>query len=271
MSSLKTIKPKLSNINGDIMHNYSNKRKEIIPPEGKKLFNKLSILKRTTWIPQVKEGDGSVFASKFSGIPWLEKSEEWPVCPNCKKPMQLFVQLNLAELPELPKGCQSEGLIQFFYCTLFEPNCGIDCVTFSPGSKSLILRIVQPKGKANKIDITSITNAFPPKLITGWEKMFDYPNWEECKKHKIILTDEDCMLLENFELPVSGEKLMGWPAWFQGVEYPTCPACGAQMNLVFQIDSENNIPYTFGEDGRGYITQCAKHPDNLAFTWDCIG
>jgi hypothetical protein len=40
------------------------------------------------------------------------------------------------------------------------------------------------------------------------------------------------------------------------------------MHMLFQIDSEENIPYTFGYDGRGYIFQCPKHPESLIFYWD---
>ena len=56
------------------------------------------------------------------------------------------------------------------------------------------------------------------------------------------------------EFPHSGEKLGGWPMWVQSVEYPSCPECGAEMTLLFQIDSERNLPYMFGDVGCGHIT-----------------
>jgi hypothetical protein len=41
------------------------------------------------------------------------------------------------------------------------------------------------------------------------------------------------------------------------------------MHLLFQIDSEDNLPYMFGDAGCGHITQCPKHPHRLAFGWAC--
>lgn len=39
--------------------------------------------------------------------------------------------------------------------------------------------------------------------------------------------------------------------------------------MLFQIDSEDNIPYMFGDTGCGHITYCEKHPRVLAFGWAC--
>ena len=49
---------------------------------------KLASYRRTSWKPIVEDGDGPLDASKFSGKPWLSKDMEWPVCPDCNKPMQ---------------------------------------------------------------------------------------------------------------------------------------------------------------------------------------
>ena len=61
--------------------------------------------KRKAWIPLVAERDGNCLDSKYSSVLWLSKDEQWPVCTNCTKAMQLFLQLNLAGLPEVPHGC----------------------------------------------------------------------------------------------------------------------------------------------------------------------
>lgn len=65
------------------------------------------------------------------------------------------------------------------------------------------------------------------------------------------------------------DKLGGWPAWVQGVEYPSCPRCGKRMVLVFQVDSEDNVPFMFGDIGCGHVTQCPKHKEVVAFGWAC--
>lgn len=41
------------------------------------------------------------------------------------------------------------------------------------------------------------------------------------------------------------------------------------MELLFQIASEENLPYTFGDVGVGHVTQCPAHRERLAFGWAC--
>ena len=66
-----------------------------------------------------------------------------------------------------------------------------------------------------------------------------------------------------------GEKLLGWPAWVQGVEYPNCQVCNKEMSFIFQVDSSRNFDYDFGDCGCGHITQCKEHKDQLTFGWAC--
>jgi uncharacterized protein YwqG len=87
---------------------------------------------RRAWKPVVEDKDGSISASKFSGSPYLETGEEYPHCRNCNKPLQLFVQLNLKELPKQIGGEFGEGLLQLFYCTSEEPLCDVECEAFFP-------------------------------------------------------------------------------------------------------------------------------------------
>jgi uncharacterized protein YwqG len=84
---------------------------------------------------------------------------------------------------------------------------------------------------------------------------------------KLEEEQEECLAEEGF--PVEKDKLLGWPYWVQSLEYPECPDCGKEMSLVFQIDSEDNLPYMFGDCGCGHITQCKDHPERLAFAWAC--
>jgi hypothetical protein len=77
------------------------------------------------------------------------------------------------------------------------------------------------------------------------------------------------MRLATAHLPRMGDKLAGWPAWVQGVEYPRCPLCEETMGLVFQIESEGHVPFRFGDSGTGHITRCRTHPNLVAFSWAC--
>lgn len=236
----------------------------------KELFKRLERFKKSGWLPVTSDGDGELTASKFSGIPWLAPNEHWPSCPNCHKPLNLFVQLNLENLPFIPKKFKSKGLIQLFYCTNSDPHCELDCESFFPFSKSVIARLVDPSAsKPKQISSSPVIDAFPPKHIIDWEIRDDYPNWDELSEQGINLSNEEENLLYDLEFPLAGDKLFGWPAWVQGVEYPNCPDCGQRMQLVFQIDSEDNLPYMFGDVGCGHITQCPEHPNQLAFGWAC--
>ncbi|HEY7328275.1 MAG TPA: DUF1963 domain-containing protein [Gemmataceae bacterium] len=69
---------------------------------------------------------------------------------------------------------------------------------------------------------------------------------------------DDCPA-EEIAISQPRDKLAGWPYWIQNVEYPSCPRCGQQMIHVFQVDSEDNIPFMFGDSGCGNITQCPEH------------
>lgn len=223
--------------------------------------------KRNAWKPITEERDGSIIASKFSGTPYLMKDEEYPRCPNCDKPLQLFVQLNLDELPTALRKDFSNGIMQMFYCTGDEPLCEVECEAFFPFSKSVLVRIIQPEYGAAFFG-TLLENVFPPKLIIGWEEIEDYPNSEEGESLGVELEDDEWDLMSE-KFPQNGDKLAGYPDWVQGVEYPDCQLCGETMHLLFQIDSEANLPYVFGDVGCGHITQCKNHKEQLAFGWAC--
>ena len=214
-------------------------------------------------------GDGPPDASKFSGVPWLNDDEEWPKCANCNQHLQLFLQLNLDELPQPLMGEFGEGLIQLFYCTNDDPLCEVDCEAFFPFARSVIVRLIQKKGPPPVVAVPVIKNVFPPKVITGWNEDEDYPNSEEGGLLGIELDESEWEQFSEDDFPMSGDKLAGWPLWIQSVEYPNCPDCGEVMRLVFQLDSSDNLPFDFGDAGCGHITQCKTHKERLAFGWAC--
>lgn len=241
------------------------------------LFQKIGHLKRKTWKPIVIEGDKSPTASKFSGEPYLESGGEWPLCGNCKRPMQLFVQLNLEELPPefSSESGLAEGLLQMFYCVGRDPTCAYECEAYKPFSKCSLVRIVKsPGGDADSGTKPAVDNAllkdfFLAKTITGWEEQEDYPMYSEIKAHGIHFNAEEEKLYQSIDFPVQGEKLGGWPYWIQDIEYPCCPVCRKKMGFLFQVDSRDNLPYEFGDSGCGHIFRCEEHRDTLAFSWEC--
>jgi hypothetical protein len=237
-------------------------------------LTKFDSFKRTPFFAVCADIDGELTDSKFSGIPWLSASELWPKCKNCEKEMQLFLQLNLNNLPKEP-DVGGSGLLQFFYCTSIEPSCEVDCSSWYWNDKAMLIRLVVPAGAPNILKTSPVSEPFPAKVIRRWEAGTpELPRVEELVGYVEISRDEqdelyDAEANETYPGSEGGDKLGGWPYWIQSVEYPECRKCNATMKLVFQIDSNVNLPYMWGDVGCGHITQCPQHPDVLAFGWAC--
>ena len=233
------------------------------------LRERLAAYRRPAWCPDTVEGDGAPDASKFGGAPALRPGEAWPICGNCGGPMQLFLQLNPRDLPSAGAERLDGGVLQLFYCTSSEPSCDVDCEAWSPRAVSTLVRLVPAAEAAAAMPVEVPAGMFPPKRIVGWAEVDDYPLSEELDEMGVPLTDADADLLYGSGVPRTGDKLLGWPAWVQSVEYPECPECGGPMELLFQLDSEDHLPFMFGDVGTGHVTQCRHHPGQLAFGWAC--
>ena len=236
---------------------------------------------RQAWRPITAEGEGEGAGSKFAGAAWLAAGADWPACPTCRAAMPLFLQLNLAQLPPALAETYGRGLIQLFYCT----DCDEGWEAFSTTS---LVRLIDPAGGASA---APPAGSFPALAITAWEALEDYPNPQDhdqlglsydyhagppprisvsCPAFGVALdVIGDDELEGNISSAAPGDKLAGWPLWIQGPEYPDCPECHRQMRLVFQFDSEDHLPFTFGDAGTGHITQCPEHTAVLAFGWAC--
>jgi uncharacterized protein YwqG len=244
--------------------------------------------RRPAWRPTVREGDGPPEASKFSGTPLLEAGETWPACAACHSPMPLFLQLNLDDLPEELGHCFGEGWLQLFYCA----NYKCECDNFEPFSKGKLVRIIRPGHASAEINPPAFPDPMPPRAITGWDRFDDHPDYEEqedlglsrryisdpesimemrveCPELNLVYEGMQEFVMDSLDRCFERDKLAGWPDWLQGMEYPDCPKCGARMRYVFQLDAEDHLPYSFGDSGRGHITQCPAHPHILAFGWAC--
>lgn len=234
------------------------------------LEQQLGPYKRQTWVPRTKNGRAYRSASKFSGIPSLAEGETWPRCLHCQQPMQLFLQLNSAHLPDEIGKPFGDGFLQVFYCTNEEQACETRCEAFFPFAKSTLVRVLDFTQEQSLCSISNpVKDAFPEKIITGWERKTDYPNREELEERGCSFSDGQYEMLSELGYPLSGDKLLGWPFWVQGVEYPDCPDCGKRMKPIFQIDSEDNVPYMFGDAGCAHITQCEEHREHMAIAWAC--
>ncbi|MGL6074387.1 MAG: DUF1963 domain-containing protein [Fimbriiglobus sp.] len=245
--------------------------------------------RRPAWKPVVEEEDGPPTASKFCGTPWTGPGAPWPGCGDCLQPMQLFLQLDLADLPAELDHPFGVGLLQLFYCIRRDECYGMN--GFLPFvSTTSRVRIIHPNDHGWE-PLLPPNPAFPAKRIVGWSRFLDLPSpaeheragliytldrstdWYviECPEFVLSLASDETewgWLAERIATATVGDKLGGWPAWVQDERYPYCPLCGRQMISVFQIDSEDNIPFMFSDCGIGHITQCPEHKDYVAFGYD---
>jgi uncharacterized protein YwqG len=250
---------------------------------------------RPAWKPVVTVGDGDRLASKFSGRPWLAIDETWPGCPCCAEPLQLFVQLNLSQLPKPVREEFGTGLLQMFHC--MSDKCGFEVEegTIYYGRvplliKNVRIRLVQPVGMGStpplpQIDGEDYGTYLPAKTITEWLEIADYPDpdelvalvsgWERLEENNLWDALVERLGLDNGDdydqiYPTDGsDKLGGYPRWVQGLECPGCPVCQTPMRQVFQLASCENLDYAFGDLGIAHIMQCKTHKDQFAFVWAC--
>jgi uncharacterized protein YwqG len=199
--------------------------------------------------------------------------------------MRLLLQLDMSILPAKCDSPLRKGLLQLFYCSRDDGSCE----TWQPFSGAQAI-IVSPDTGVE----TSAPDGgapFEKAFITDWEEFEDTPHPEEHEPLGIHydydfragLVDVTCsnpatrLTRLSTELDVAelisnartGDKLGGWPHWIQSAEYPSCPDCKSPMQLLMQIDSEDNLPYMFGDTGCAHLTQCRKHPQTFAFGWAC--
>lgn len=145
-----------------------------------------------------------------------------------------------------------------------------------PYPKNQIRRLIRPTGPGRAV-IPDNPAPFPPRLITGWTVQDDYPEFEEwydldkqegknpMDRQELVNHDD---LSQQFPTR-DGDKLGGWPCWIQNVSYPECEICGAPLRPVFQFESNENLPYAWGDNGVAHLTQCKKHKDVIGFDWAC--
>lgn len=246
--------------------------------EIKDKLNKLGY-QRKVWIPITQDKKGKLTDSKFCGTAFLLENETFPLCKECKEPMQLLLQVNLETLPieylsNFPENF-GEGYIQLFYCTNEETDCGSKCLLNAMGEEEgyHLIRFIQ-KGRVNEKNISTISKSnlqFSEKVIIGWkEEGFEYPSTLENINFKSLgIEMNDEIEFSKYYSLIDSEKIGGWPVWINDKEWETCTKCKNDLEILIQISSNNTIPYIFGDYGIGHIFICTKHKEELLFLWNC--
>lgn len=252
----------------------------------------LSGVRRHAWTPRTSTASDGESRSQFCGSQWLRDSEPPIECLGCRRPLQPFVQLDLGDVPNELSGTFGDGVLQLLYCPGGTedgewPACWGEH-GWEPFSDQVSrVRIVAADGLLPRQVPGVGEDDFAAVRIVGWDRFDDLPHPEDHRSlgmhwefdrdaGSVILSHPGLGLsvttsidLEEVADAATGEKLSGWPCWIQGAEYPNCTICGEPMRLVFQVDSEKNVPFMFGDLGIGHITQCSAHLDVVAFGWAC--
>ena len=253
---------------------------------------------RPAWRPVTELGEGDVAASRFGGRPALRPGEPWPACAACGRPQTLFLQLDLDALPE-GAGEFGGGLLQFFYC--------VECEQDGRGepwrafSDMHLFRRPGPPGDLVIGDPDEATDDWEPveplsvRHVTAWKPVEDLPavaeaegirvEWAaqsgrgsgDARLHRVTWSDggitfessgRPSEVIDVVGRPAGGDKLGGWPAWVQSPQWPDCPKCGGRMRLLFQLGSNYNLDFMFGDAGTGHAFWC-EGCDEFAFNWSC--
>jgi len=238
--------------------------------------SELADLKEQSWFPEVEVGDGEPTDSKFGGTPWMKSGEEWPSCGDCLSVMPLFVQLNSKQL-----GDQDEsGLFQLFHC---RTELCEKADEEEEENVNYLVRWIPEAELADgspEVDASSVETSFSPKRIRSWMEVADYPSYSDPNFCNAIdgwkdSIDTDAQKrgkrLEQYGQLFArhGDKIKGYPAWVQSNYIPQCPRCGKSEKMFFfiQLESEQNIPYQWGDGGAAFVYRCLEHPREFALFW----
>ncbi len=226
------------------------------------LVRALQAFARTVWLPTLVEQRSAATSSKLGGIPWLGADDSWPRCGQCDSYMNLFLQLNSAELPEEARE-YFDGLLQVFVCTYETAHEGM-CQSYETFSNAALVRICGPAGPSAYSELPD-PELYDEQHIVGWTRRLDFPSGPELRTLGVTLSDEQGLM--RIDNPLEGDKLLGWPAWQQNVERHECPVCHEAMRPIFQIDACHGVPALLADGGRGWVVQCPQHRETVAFHW----
>lgn len=230
--------------------------------------SELDRLKRPCWYPITIRRHMEPQDSKFSGSPLLYSDKSWPVCPGCQRPMHFFLQINAAQLPDEVGDLFGMSHLQIFFCIGEDHDCEVSMSTYEPFSKGVRVRVVTPElGTLGTASRVPVQKPFPELAIVGWKLQADYPSFVDAQHQGLDQSDEEAEFVQTAGFPKTGDKLLGWASWQQGADYPLCPECGDTMRYILQLDSNDNLPFMFGDVGTAHVTQCAKHKDIVTVSW----
>lgn len=192
--------------------------------------------------------------SHFGGLPYFETGETWPKSRNGNY-MDFVCQIVNTGNIHLPDEI---ALVQFYYDFELDP--------WDTGDDGWLVKIY-PKIDKNKL--IRIENPLPESQVGYCEMEFSpiksLPDWQGIDLYQETASKLSCVLNEDdpwepYQATVSklcGEysihsQIGGYPIWMQGESTPKT-RLGGNMQLLFQIDSEEEAGLMWGDGGLIYI------------------
>jgi uncharacterized protein YwqG len=224
-----------------------------------------------------------VAGSRFGGTPYAEAGDEWSMCRKCGKPEYFICQLDLRTCVNLDPPMDQLGLYVFFYCW--------SCYPFESKAPGWTLRNYPDAAEAKAIplhmpaDQQSWLNKFFSKerkltreRSVEFRMIDSLPDFElfekTAGKAAIAELEQDGEITdEYFQLTETAEQYStqvgGHPSWVQSDPQYKCWECGADLQLLFQIASEEQADIMFGDAGVAYFLYCPQHPHVIMFESQC--
>jgi Domain of unknown function (DUF1963) len=210
-------------------------------------------------------------SERFGGAPYAEAGDEWPLCSGCGGPMTF-----VAQLVERDDG----RLLVFFYCFRCNPwgledeAPGMWAVrAYSEAAVARCVRVAPPAVPELEL-VPCVVAARDVSVLPDWDgvEVFAPDATELCQRidanspweaYSAGVLQLGC--LDDFATLVGG-----YPRWVQGESAQTCPECGAALDFVAQIDSEQNANLMWGDAGLVYLFRCPTHRSAFALRLQCF-
>ena len=208
--------------------------------------------------------------SKFGGLPYSEKGDEWPVCPTCNNNLIFVLQIESKNKKEL---------VEFFYCFKCFPWGMEDeeegqwvTRTYNAPTMEKYFEI-NPKENSRFDLIPCILKAVEVTSLPDWDGLESVS--EEVEKLCIYLDDDSPWEAYDAAVDRSGclndyaTLFGGYPRYVQSETGGFCNICGKELIFFAQIDSEDDAGIMWGDVGLIYLYRCPDHKDEFHMELQC--
>lgn len=217
-----------------------------------------------------RDAEKATVSSKFGGSPYAQVNDDWPQCPTCQNELVFIAQL---------KDEKTDNLFVFYYC--------IECFPWGLGDEEkgqwVVRRYKNSSMEKHKEIAPSKENeaaVIPCTVTTKMVKVI--PDWEGLESYSMEASDLCCEMnddspyeaydaafLRNAYFNDYATILGGYPRWIQSEAINKCSECGAVLEFLAQIDSEDSAGLMWGDAGSVYLFQCRNHLDIFHLELQC--